>query len=257
MRSALAALLLSACVHDEVFGESWWADEGRSFPDAPHLFGEGGPFVADLSSRLSLVTWPELTEVPSTVAVQMVEVDGPPVAWLDPATPLSDRWYAIRWAGEVSASVVRSGAIPLADGSVVWRFHGTFVPEIVEVHPSDGQLWFTGILRTRRDTGWHEDATLVVPPCAAPAPAILVEQDGERWSIDCGPAELVEPLLDTPGFDAARPFHLVVRPDSVATREGRFYAPVDQVITRFPYVLAPARNPPPVPRALCAGVMCE
>lgn len=247
----VAATLLVSCgmEHPPPQITEWHGIEGRSFPGAPYLVAGGELILDDLPARLTLVTWPELEEVPSDVTQGPDPRGGArTVVWVSPAAPLADRWYAIRWSGETHPHTTLDG-VPLADGSWVWRLHGTYVPELTELAYSAGAVYAFGV----------DDLAAVVPACPMPGPAVIVSQDAESWVVDCGVSS-VGFSLATPGLDAERPCRFRVLAGGLETNDGLPFEVVDVVIDRLGAGLVdlpPARNPPLVPSALCAGVACE
>lgn len=255
---ALVVAVLVACSGPSLPRANRWSvnEEDRSFPGVPHLVGAGERLILDdVHARLSIVTWPELDAVASEVTEDTHPLGSAfgPVLWVTPLEALEDRWYAIRWAGPLHPDTILEGAIPLADGTHVWRFHGSYVPELAELRYGEGMVNLVGL-------GELEGIYPVVPACDTPLPVVVLEQDGESWGVECGATELPWLAFEAPGFDPARPFRLQVRPEAAYTAEGVPYQPIDLVLesaTALTVTLPPTRNPPAVPSALCAGVACE
>lgn len=121
-------------------GARWYSHDGTDW----HPDGTPGdtPPLGDLEGRIyvmgeestiraeefSLVTWPEFVDVPTDVTVAETQPGRlGTIAFLVPRGALESRWYAIRWLGEPQSHIEVRG-VPLADGSVIWRFHAIDAP---------------------------------------------------------------------------------------------------------------------------------
>jgi hypothetical protein len=82
----------------------------------------------------ALVTWPEMEPVAAVIGPSMTRDPSPgclmPIAAEE---PLTERWYAAQWHGELR-EFERTPATPqLLDGSRVWRFRGVTPPLVTTI----------------------------------------------------------------------------------------------------------------------------
>lgn len=88
-------------------------------------------WTTDLSDRVSLRTWPEMEEIPSTLTVATSPSDMGGVT-VTPNAPLSDRWYALRLSA-IAAWMVAPAVHIAPDGSYVARFRTGSDPRVRSV----------------------------------------------------------------------------------------------------------------------------
>lgn len=245
-----------APMHDE----GWVGFDGRSFVGDPYV---AGVFTSPARSELEaadfdLVTWPEMDAV-AAVAEEVTEGTlGRDPEILDshyftvrPEAPLDDRWYAVRLAAGTSAGVHTNG-IPLVDGTRVWRFHGTYRPELVELTSSPSEL----VLRF--------GGPVMLAGCSVATDAVVVSQADVvcSWRCPTGPA-FVTDHVHLPCSLGPGPFRAQLFEGTIVAATGESAVPLDVTIVpgwpRHTIVatLESGRMPPPVPAALRCGAECE
>ncbi|MBZ0115539.1 MAG: hypothetical protein K8H88_00995, partial [Sandaracinaceae bacterium] len=163
--SGLCALWLAACgstpsaPHFLVLS---YPSDGSSYTRAPASFSllhvdcsyYGCAELGLAASQVQLVTWPEMGAVDATTGVgrfvSNYDRPTPPpderyslaAYWLEPAMPLSARWYAIRWSPPAPPSGEHWSpmGVPIAGGDYVFRFYGVSLPElsVVGTGPREG-----------------------------------------------------------------------------------------------------------------------
>lgn len=241
--------------------EPWAGFDDWYFPATPayvyEVRGAGMGHELD-ADDFSLVTWPQMEPVAAVAEELHLEpddardYDGRHVIRVVPADPLDTIWYALRWSGpELSGNTTLDG-VPLADGSVVWRFDGGFEPQLHSArYATDSDVEGAVFL--------HFSEHVHALPCDEPAAVVSVIQGEMTWERECGEEEVqLDSLLAIPshGLDPDAPFRVVVRGESVAIADGRLIPAVDVSGTRS-ITLPRRRVVPPVPTAMCAGVACE
>ena len=229
----------------------WVGTDGRAVDGQIRVFGEGSTIVAD---QLSLATWPELGPVGSEVTVEADGVQNT-IAILTPDQPLTDRWYAVRWARNEVADARAVGAIPLQDGSAVWRFYGVPVPEVSRIIAPSGapdvliELSTNVVPAAGHSVDDVATITQAAVACEPFFPDGAPRTIGSRLTLRC-----------TPELDWTMPVR--VRVEGLEDADGVAVDPLDvtmQFAAGEERVLAvpSALTPPAVPASLCAGVACE
>jgi hypothetical protein len=171
--------------------------------------------VASVAAAVSIVTYPELTPVDTHAEVAQARAqEGAPAratVTLEPTSPLTDRWYAVRLP-TMGSNLHMAAFQPhrrMPDGSVVARFRPGSEPVISGVRICGPR---SGSYRVLVDTSEQIAATDRL------VDSIRLLQGGRP--VACRAVPSFEPyanghslIVDCDGFDPDRPFDVAVRDD--------------------------------------------
>lgn len=259
LASSLLTLGLLACGPDD--GTDSYPVQAFTYDGQVYVIASGGDGASPRPAEWSIVTWPELVPVDAVVRepeVYPVGIDASNerIVYLEPSAPLEARWYAVRWMAEPRVGE-RVLGIPLADSSVVLRFHGAFETGVQElrVYGEPGAETLSAVF-----TG-----TVVIGPSASFPEVLTATQDGRlvcaglEDQTGAGTNEVRGSCADA---NWAEP--MVVAVEGMLSATTGMASPRIQITHTFGpgpeprgLTLSSGAEPPPVPAALCAGVGCE
>lgn len=211
----LAYVATSGCAAPAGVSRSgdWWFVSGATRTDgvirisSDYAGPKDPPRRCPDPAEWELLTWPELTVVPSTAGTPMPDASAPCLLLLTPTAPLMDRWYALHWL-RTDLALPDPGARELRDGTWVWPFLGvthaniyridglefegaTFVQvELTEpIDPASGFTWATLFTVTQ--------------------PGASCTYTGESVTIGTGTIGFAGmPAVQCTGLDWTRPVHM-------------------------------------------------
>lgn len=221
-----------------------------------------GPSECPRAWEWELVTWPEMELVAATIGAteQIESVCTLPIV---PDAPLTERWYAAHWRGELLPYEQAWGSLQLRDGSRVWRFQGVtpaVVTEIVTI-PWEGRMFLVARVSEQIDPApgydWGSMMTTTQGEIACTYPGPEVYEGGN------GIGFFETLVVECEGVDWNAPVHIHIEgavarygsqaPVPVVDVDHTFGVSTDSVVLR----LAEAETPPSAPPELCDTPDCS